>query len=70
MIVSRNCYLKVQRDVTKKVSIQELWFLHSACRLRLVNICMKFQEEPLNGFKVIEQTLFVTELLITNFKGK
>ena len=31
---------KVQRDVTQRVSIQELWFLHSACRLMLVNICM------------------------------
>ena len=32
---------KVQRDVTQKVSVQELWFLRSACRLMLVNICMK-----------------------------
>ena len=31
---------KVQRDVTQRVSIQELWFLHPACRLMLVNICM------------------------------
>ena len=31
---------KVQRDVTQRVSIQELWFLHSACRLMLVNICI------------------------------
>ena len=49
---------KVQRDVTQKVSIQELWFLHSACRLMLVNICMKFHEDTLNGFKVTEQTRF------------
>ena len=31
---------KVQRDVTQKVSTQELWFLHSAFRLMFVNICM------------------------------
>ena len=45
---------KVQRNVTQKVSIQELWFLHSACHLMLINICMKFHEDTLNGFKVIE----------------
>ena len=49
---------KVQRAVTPKVSIQELWFLHSACRLMLVNICMKFHEDILNGFKVTERTRF------------
>ena len=47
---------KVQRDVTKKVSLQELWFLRSAYRLMLVNICMKFHEDILNGFKVTEPT--------------
>ena len=31
---------KVQRDVTQRVSIQELCFLHSACRLMFVNICI------------------------------
>ena len=44
------------RDVTQKVSIQELWFLHSTCRLMSVDICMKFHEDILNGFKVIEWT--------------
>ena len=29
---------KVQRGITQKVQIQELWFLRSACRLMLVNI--------------------------------
>ena len=46
--------LKVRRDVTQKVSIQELWFLCSACRLMLINICMKFHEDILSGFKVTE----------------
>ena len=41
---------KVQRGITQKVSIQELWFLSCACRLMLVNICMKFHEGILNGF--------------------
>ena len=40
----------------KGTSIQELWFLHYACRLMLVNICMKFHEDILNGFKVIQRT--------------
>ena len=51
---------KVQRDVTQKVSIQELWFLRSACHLMLVNICMKFHEDILNGFKVTERMRFLS----------
>ena len=54
--VTETVTYKVQRDVTQKVSTQELWFLYSACRLMLVNICMKFHEDILNGFKVIERT--------------
>ena len=49
---------KVQRDITQKVHIQELRFLRSASRPMLVNICMKFHEDILNGFKVIERTRF------------
>ena len=48
---------KVQRDVTQKVSIQQLWLLRSARRLMLVNICMKFHEDILNGFKVTERVV-------------
>ena len=36
--------------------MQELWFLHSACRLMLIDIDMKFREDSLKGFQVIEQT--------------
>ena len=36
--VTETATYKVQRDVTHKVSIQELWFLHSSCRLMLINI--------------------------------
>ena len=36
--------------------MQDLWFLHSACPLMLVDICMKFHVAILYGLKVIEQT--------------
>ena len=52
---------KLQRDVTQRVSIQELWFLHSARHLMLVNICVKFHEDTLNGFKATERRDFVLE---------
>ena len=39
----------------KEIHTQELWFLHSACHLLLLNICMKFYEYILNSFKVIER---------------
>ena len=54
----RTANYKLQRDVTQKIHIQELWFLHSACHLLVLNICMKFYEYILNSFKVIEQTRF------------
>ena len=50
--VTETATYKVQRDVTQKVSIQELWFLHSACPLMLVNICMKFHEDILTVLKL------------------
>ena len=36
--------------------MQELWFLRSARRLILIDIYMKFHEDSLNGFQVIERT--------------
>ena len=36
--------------------MQELWFLHSAHRLMLVDICMQFHDACLYGLKVIERT--------------
>ena len=36
--------------------MQELWFLHSAYPLMLVDICMKFHDASLYGFKVIDRT--------------
>ena len=58
MIYHRTANYKLQREVTQKIHIQELWFLRSACHLMLVNICMKFHEGILNGFKVTEWTRF------------
>ena len=49
---------KIPREITKKVNMQELWFLCSVSHLMLVDIHMKFSEDSLNGFKVIEQIQF------------
>ena len=38
--------------------MQVLWFLRSACRLMLTDIYMKFHEDSLNSFQVIERTQF------------
>ena len=39
--------------------MQELWFfLCSACRLMLIDIYMKFREDSLNRFQVVERTRF------------
>ena len=34
---------EVPRRITQKVQMHELWFLHSACLLMLIDICMKFR---------------------------
>ena len=36
--------------------MQELWFLHSALRLMLIDIYMKFREDSLNSFQVIQRS--------------
>ena len=38
--------------------MQVLWFLHFACCLMLIDIHIKFCEDILNGFQVIEWTRF------------
>ena len=45
-----------KRRITPTMFRQELRFLCSACRLMMLYISMKFQENILNGFQVIEQT--------------
>ena len=47
--------------------MQELLFLHSARRLMLIDICMKFREDSLKGFQVTEGTRFVTDKLLIFF---
>ena len=41
-----------------QTDLYKLWFLPSARRLILVNICMKFHEDTLSGFQVTERTRF------------
>ena len=41
--------------------MQELPFLHSARRLMLIDICIKFREDSLRGLQVTERTRFVTD---------
>ena len=41
--------------------MQELWLLHSACHLMLIDIYMKFRKDSLNGFQVTERTQFCDE---------
>ena len=46
----------VQRAITPKVCNPELWLPCSACCLIVLNICVKFHENILNGFEVTERT--------------
>ena len=46
--------------------MQELRFLHSACPLMLVDICMKILEDSLKGFQVKEQTLLRRDLVMVH----
>ena len=54
--VTDTAIYKVQRGTTKKIHKQKLWFLHSACPHIVLNICIKFHEDTLKDFKVIERT--------------
>ena len=47
-VVPETATYKVQRGITQKIYIKELWFLRSAYRLILVNISMTFHEDILN----------------------
>ena len=49
---------KVPREITQKVKMPKLCFLHFAHRLILIDFCMKFRKDSLNGFQVIEWTRF------------
>ena len=47
--------VNTQRAITPKVGTPELWFLCSACRLMMFNVCVKFHENMSSGFKVMER---------------
>ena len=49
--------------------MQELSFLHSALCLTMTDIYMKFREDSLNGFQVIEQILFCDRVRRNNSKS-
>ena len=49
--------------------MQELWFLHSARCLMLNDIYMKFHEDSLNGYQVIDWTQFCDESKGSNSKS-
>ena len=48
--------VKFQREITTKLYRQELWCLCSACHLMMLYFSMKFHENILKGFQVIERT--------------
>ena len=48
--------VNTQRPVTPKAGKPELPFMHSARRLMVFNICVKFHENMSSGFKVMERT--------------
>ena len=57
MILSKNCFLQVQRGITKKIHIQVMVVLLCTSSYDAYgNTCMKFYEHILNGFKVVERT--------------
>ena len=52
----KSTIVEFQRGITPKVYRQELLFLCSAHLLTMLYISMKFQENILNDFQVIERT--------------
>ena len=49
--------------------MQELWFLHSAHRLMLIDIYIKSHEDSLNGFQVIQQARLCDRVQGNNSKS-
>ena len=49
--------VNISRAITPKVGKPDLWFIFSARRLMVFNVCVKFHENMSSGFKVIEQIL-------------
>ena len=57
----RNCYIQSSKVYNLKNTCPRVMVLCSARYLKLVHISMKFHEDILNGFKVIELARFVIE---------
>ena len=55
---------KIPKAITQKALMQELQFLNSACRLILVDICMKIHKDSLKTFQVVERTRLRRNLVI------
>ena len=53
---SEHKIVNTQSSITPKVGKPELRFMSSACRLMVLNVCVKFHENMSSGFKVMEQT--------------
>ena len=49
-------FVTVSKGITSKLDNPELGFLHSECRLMIVNTGMKFHKDTLNILKVTEWT--------------
>ena len=56
MKISSTVFNKFQREITPKLYRQELQFLWSAPHLKILDLSMKFHENILNSFQVIEGT--------------
>ena len=48
--------VNTQRAISPKIGKPELWFMCSARRLIVFNVCVKFHENVSSGFKVMEKT--------------
>ena len=64
--------VNTQRAITPKVGKSELWFMCSARRLMVFNVCVKFHENMSSGFKDMERTRKIvnTQRAITQKVGK
>ena len=53
---AQNYHCPISKGNNSKLYRQKLWILCSACHLMMLYICIKFHENILNGFQVMERT--------------
>ena len=58
ILFGRNGYLQSSKGPQHQKYKQELQFVHPACYLMMLYICIKFHGNILNGLQVTEQTQF------------